>query len=262
MITRPFFYFTETREDRNKRLFRHYTVGSYDNFTSYSDYIVEEKNAVLQKKENEGFGFVLRGAKAETPIEEFTPTPAFPALQYLESVDVEGVAWRAGLRTGDFLIEVNGVNVVKVGHKQVVSLIRQGGSRLLMKVVSVTRKPELEEVVRKKAPLPPKRAPSTTLTLRSKSMTAELEELERLDEMLASQESMLHSQPPEADYRAATVKQRPTSRRITPAEISSLFERQGMTLHGGLHPGIESGHIPLPKGMSRTKSFGKTTFPD
>uniref|UniRef100_A0A3P9LLZ3 SH3 and multiple ankyrin repeat domains protein 3 n=1 Tax=Oryzias latipes TaxID=8090 RepID=A0A3P9LLZ3_ORYLA len=256
----------ESREDRNKRLFRHYTVGSYDNFTSYSDYIIEEKNAVLHKKENEGFGFVLRGAKAETPIEEFTPTPAFPALQYLESVDVEGVAWRAGLRTGDFLIEVNGVNVVKVGHKQVVSLIRQGGSRLLMKVVSVTRKPESEEAVRKKAPPPPKRAPSTTLTLRSKSMTAELEELasarrkrgERLDEMLASQESMMRSQPSEADYRAATVKQRPTSRRITPAEISSLFERQGMTFHGALHPGIERGHIPLPKGMSRTKSFGAT----
>ncbi|KFV74963.1 SH3 and multiple ankyrin repeat domains protein 3, partial [Struthio camelus australis] len=142
-----------------------------------SDYIIEEKTAVLQKREHEGFGFVLRGAKAETPIEEFTPTPAFPALQYLESVDVEGVAWRAGLRTGDFLIEVNGVNVVKVGHKQVVSLIRQGGNHLVMKVVSVSRKPESEEVVRKKAPPPPKRAPSTTLTLRSKSMTAELEEL-------------------------------------------------------------------------------------
>ncbi|NWV29086.1 SHAN3 protein, partial [Origma solitaria] len=142
-----------------------------------SDYIIEEKTAVLQKREHEGFGFVLRGAKAETPIEEFTPTPAFPALQYLESVDVEGVAWRAGLRTGDFLIEVNGVNVVKVGHKQVVALIRQGGNHLVMKVVSVSRKPESEEVVRKKAPPPPKRAPSTTLTLRSKSMTAELEEL-------------------------------------------------------------------------------------
>ncbi|NXK82748.1 SHAN3 protein, partial [Amazona guildingii] len=72
---------------------------------------------------------------------------------------------------------VNGVNVVKVGHKQVVSLIRQGGNHLVMKVVSVSRKPESEEVVRKKAPPPPKRAPSTTLTLRSKSMTAELEEL-------------------------------------------------------------------------------------
>lgn len=46
--------------------------------------------------------------------------------------------------------QVNGVNVVKVGHKQVVSLIRQGGNRLLMKVVSVTRKPETEEVIRKK----------------------------------------------------------------------------------------------------------------
>ncbi|XP_055795990.1 SH3 and multiple ankyrin repeat domains protein 3-like isoform X4 [Salvelinus fontinalis] len=275
----------ETREDRTKRLFRHYTVGSYDNLSSYrrvfqgspcpvsrgsvypGDYIIEEKNAVLQRKEKEGFGFVLRGAKAETPIEEFTPTPAFPALQYLESVDVEGVAWRAGLRTGDFLIEVHGVNVVKVGHKQVVSLIRQGGNSLLMKVVSVTRKPESEEVVRKKAPPPPKRAPSTTLTLRSKSMTAELEELasvrrrrgERLDEMLAPQEHLtLRSQPTEADYRAATVKQRPTGRRITSAEISSLFERQGMALHGGLHPGMERAHMQLPRGMSRTKSFGAT----
>ncbi|TKS90426.1 SH3 and multiple ankyrin repeat domains protein 2 [Collichthys lucidus] len=139
----------ETREDRTKRLFRHYTVGSYDNYTSYSDYVIEEKTAVLQKRESEGFGFVLRGAKAETPIEEFAPTPAFPALQYLESVDQGGVAWRAGLRTGDFLIEVNGADVVKVGHRQVVSLIRQGGSRLLMKVVSVSRKSE-SNLVRKK----------------------------------------------------------------------------------------------------------------
>uniref|UniRef100_A0A665UV43 PDZ domain-containing protein n=1 Tax=Echeneis naucrates TaxID=173247 RepID=A0A665UV43_ECHNA len=198
----------------------------------HSDYIIEEKNAVLQKKENEGFGFVLRGAKAETPIEEFTPTPAFPALQYLESVDVEGVAWRAGLRTGDFLIEVRNVNVVKVGHKQVVSLIRQGGNRLLMKVVSVTRKPESEEVVRKKAPPPPKRAPSTTLTLRSKSMTAELEELGECQRtgMQNSKFSSSFSVPSEADYRAATVKQRPTSRRITPAEISVSVPTHSTTL--------------------------------
>uniref|UniRef100_A0A674HRC1 SH3 and multiple ankyrin repeat domains protein 3 n=1 Tax=Taeniopygia guttata TaxID=59729 RepID=A0A674HRC1_TAEGU len=227
----------ETREDRTKRLFRHYTVGSYDNFTSHSDYIIEEKTAVLQKREHEGFGFVLRGAKAETPIEEFTPTPAFPALQYLESVDVEGVAWRAGLRTGDFLIEVNGVNVVKVGHKQVVALIRQGGNHLLMKVVSVSRKPDSEEGSRKKAPPPPKRAPSTTLTLRSKSMTAELEELgkaEKLDEILAATEPALRAELVEADSRAATVKQRPTSRRITPAEISvSQREFRG---NGETHP--------------------------
>lgn len=28
-----------------------------------SDYVIEEKTAVLQKRESEGFGFVLRGAK-------------------------------------------------------------------------------------------------------------------------------------------------------------------------------------------------------
>ncbi|XP_047192342.1 SH3 and multiple ankyrin repeat domains protein 3 isoform X3 [Scophthalmus maximus] len=248
----------ETREDRTKRLFRHYTVGSYDNYTSYSDYVIEEKTAVLQKRESEGFGFVLRGAKAETPIEEFAPTPAFPALQYLESVDQGGVAWRAGLRTGDFLIEVNGSDVVKVGHRQVVSLIRQGGSRLLMKVVSVSRKSE-SNLIRKKAPPPPKRAPSTSLTLRSKSMTADLEDIarrrryEKLDEMLAGgpQEVVLRARPSD-DFRAATVKQRPTSRRITQAEINSLFERQGLVPPSA----PEKSTMALPRGMSRTKSFG------
>ncbi|XP_075064563.1 SH3 and multiple ankyrin repeat domains protein 3 isoform X7 [Mixophyes fleayi] len=247
----------ETREDRTKRLFRHYTVGSYDSFTSHSDYVIQEKVARLQKRELEGFGFVLRGAKAETPIEEFTPTPAFPALQYLESVDVDGVAWRAGLRTGDFLIEVNGVNVVKVGHKQVVSLIRQGGGHLSMKVVSVSRKPESEEAMRRRAPPPPKRAPSTTLTLRSKSMTAELEELERLDEILVASDPSLRPEIAEADSRAATVKQRPTSRRITPAEISSLLERQGISPHAISQIHREKPHISLHHGMSRTKSVGE-----
>lgn len=46
-------------------------------------------------------------------------------------------------------LQVNGTNVVKVGHRQVVSLIRQGGSRLLMKVVSVSRKSETN-LIRKK----------------------------------------------------------------------------------------------------------------
>uniref|UniRef100_A0A8C1Y9I1 SH3 and multiple ankyrin repeat domains 3b n=1 Tax=Cyprinus carpio TaxID=7962 RepID=A0A8C1Y9I1_CYPCA len=237
--------------------------GIYEDSEFWHDYVIEEKSATLQKRDSEGFGFVLRGAKAETPIEEFTPTPAFPALQYLESVDLEGVAWRAGLRTGDFLIEVNGVSVVKVGHRQVVSLIRQGGSRLVMKVVSVTRKPDTGDVVRKKAPQPPKRDPSTSLTLRSKSMTAELEELasrrrrgEKLDEMLSSPKEpvvVMRPRPADSDSRAATVKQRPTSRRITQAEINSLLERQGLPISS---LAVDKSHMQLPRGMSRTKSFG------
>ncbi|MBN3311484.1 SHAN2 protein, partial [Atractosteus spatula] len=179
----------ETRTDRTKKLFRHYTVGSYDSFDASSDCIIDEKTVVLQKKDNEGFGFVLRGAKADTPIEEFTPTPAFPALQYLESVDEGGVAWQAGLRTGDFLIEVNTDNVVKVGHRQVVNMIRQGGSHLVLKkivkavnfshAIKNISSPSLFPCFRSitEAPPPPKRAPTTALTLRSKSMTSELEEL-------------------------------------------------------------------------------------
>ncbi|XP_016061418.1 PREDICTED: SH3 and multiple ankyrin repeat domains protein 1 [Miniopterus natalensis] len=167
----------ESRSDKAKRLFRHYTVGSYDSFDAPSDYIIKEKTVLLQKKDSEGFGFVLRGAKAQTPIEEFTPTPAFPALQYLESVDEGGVAWRAGLRMGDFLIEVNGQNVVKVGHRQVVNMIRQGGNTLMVKVVMVTRHPDMEEAVHKKAPQQAKRLPPPAISLRSKSMTSELEEM-------------------------------------------------------------------------------------
>ncbi|XP_068856098.1 SH3 and multiple ankyrin repeat domains protein 1-like, partial [Aphelocoma coerulescens] len=138
------------------------------------DYIIKEKTVLLQKKDSEGFGFVLRGAKAQTPIEEFTPTPAFPALQYLESVDEGGVAWRAGLRMGDFLIEVNGQNVVKVGHRQVVNMIRQGGNSLVLKVVMVTRHPEPPE----DPGAGPRRLPAPAISLRSKSMTSELEEME------------------------------------------------------------------------------------
>uniref|UniRef100_A0A8C4NCB5 SH3 and multiple ankyrin repeat domains protein 2 n=1 Tax=Eptatretus burgeri TaxID=7764 RepID=A0A8C4NCB5_EPTBU len=78
---------------------------------------------------------------ANVPIEEFSPSPAFPALQYLESVDEGGVASQAGLRVGDFLIEVNGENVVKAGHRQVVQMIRQGGDHLDLKVVSVDHRP-------------------------------------------------------------------------------------------------------------------------
>lgn len=32
---------------------------------SASDYIIKEKTVLLQKKDSEGFGFVLRGAKGE-----------------------------------------------------------------------------------------------------------------------------------------------------------------------------------------------------
>uniref|UniRef100_A0A8B9KR64 SH3 and multiple ankyrin repeat domains 2a n=1 Tax=Astyanax mexicanus TaxID=7994 RepID=A0A8B9KR64_ASTMX len=220
---------------RKKKLFRHYTVGSYDSFDASSDCALEQKTVELQKKQEEGFGFVLRGAKADTPIEEFTPTPAFPALQYLESVDEGGVAWQAGLRTGDFLIEVNQENVVKVGHRQVVNMIRQGGNRLIIKVVTVTRNLDQDDSTRKKAPPPPKRAPTTALSMRSKSMTSELEELGKHSLIHLISQFFFHTS-------------------------SSMYERQGVAVVPPTVPGgPQGGYLGIPKGtMRRQKSIGIT----
>uniref|UniRef100_A0A3P8VMY6 SH3 and multiple ankyrin repeat domains protein 3 n=1 Tax=Cynoglossus semilaevis TaxID=244447 RepID=A0A3P8VMY6_CYNSE len=247
--------FADSRADRadRRKLFRHYTVGSYDSFDASSDCVVDEKTVVLQKKENEGFGFVLRGAKADTPIEEFTPTPAFPALQYLESVDEGGVAWQAGLRTGDFLIEVNQENVVKVGHRQVVNMIRQGGNRLLIKVVTVSRNLDPEDTARKKAPSLPKRAPTTALSMRSKSMTSELEELDKVEEMTHAQKN------PPADMKIATIKPRPSSRcLVTPTEMNSMYhDRQGVAVVPPTVPGPYLG-IPEKGTIKKQKSIGSS----
>uniref|UniRef100_A0A3Q3A448 SH3 and multiple ankyrin repeat domains 2a n=1 Tax=Kryptolebias marmoratus TaxID=37003 RepID=A0A3Q3A448_KRYMA len=264
----------DSRADRadRRKLFRHYTVGSYDSFDASSDCVVDEKTVVLQKKENEGFGFVLRGAKADTPIEEFTPTPAFPALQYLESVDEGGVAWQAGLRTGDFLIEVNQENVVKVGHRQVVNMIRQGGNRLLIKVVTVSRNLDPEDTARKKAPPPPKRAPTTALSMRSKSMTSELEELATLRKKkgdaqkkrivfqvtLNKVEEMTHAQKTSPiDTKIATIKPRPSSRcLVTPTDMNSMYhDRQGVAVVPPTVPGVYLG-LPEKGIMRKQKSIG------
>lgn len=58
-------------------------------------------------RSRKGFGFVLRGAKATSPLMELTPSARYPALQYLDDVDQGGVADLAGLRKGDYLIQVS-----------------------------------------------------------------------------------------------------------------------------------------------------------
>ncbi|XP_025771316.1 SH3 and multiple ankyrin repeat domains protein 2 [Puma concolor] len=205
---------------------------------------------------------------ADTPIEEFTPTPAFPALQYLESVDEGGVAWQAGLRTGDFLIEVNKENVVKVGHRQVVNMIRQGGNHLVLKVVTVTRNLDPDDTARKKAPPPPKRAPTTALTLRSKSMTSELEELvdkasirkkkDKPDEIVPASKPSRTADNVAVESRVATIKQRPTSRCFpSVSDMNSVYERQGIAVMTPTVPGSPKGpFLGLPRGtMRRQKSI-------
>ncbi|XP_051512165.1 SH3 and multiple ankyrin repeat domains protein 2 [Myxocyprinus asiaticus] len=187
---------------------------------------------------------------ADKPIEVFTPTSAFPALQYLESVDEGGVAWQAGLRTGDFLIEVNHENVVKVGHRQVVNMIRQGGNCLVIKVVTVSRSVDPDYKARKKAPPPPKRAPTTALSTRTKSMALEMEQLDKVGETVQSQKPR---------HDKATVDKVPS---IKPSPTKSVdfntMEKQGVTVVPHTVPGRSHGsYIGVPKGtMRRQKPIG------
>lgn len=64
----------------------------------------EKKHTVVLHRAKRGFGFVLRGAKQSSPLMQSTK---YPALQYLDDVDPGGVADLAGLKPGDFLLEVS-----------------------------------------------------------------------------------------------------------------------------------------------------------
>ncbi|TEA11778.1 hypothetical protein DBR06_SOUSAS6910278, partial [Sousa chinensis] len=156
--------------------------------------------------------------------------------------------------------QVNDENVVKVGHRQVVNMIRQGGNHLVLKVVTVTRNLDPDDTARKKAPPPPKRAPTTALTLRSKSMTSELEELDKPDEIVPASKPSRTAESVAVESRVATIKQRPTSRCFpSVSDVNSVYERQGIAVMTPTVPGSPKGpFLGLPRGtMRRQKSIGK-----
>ncbi|XP_060800862.1 SH3 and multiple ankyrin repeat domains protein 3 isoform X2 [Amyelois transitella] len=166
-----------------------------------------ESRTVVLHRARRGFGFVLRGAKASSPLMELRPSERCPALQYLDDVDAGGVADRAGLRKGDFLLAINGEDVSAASHEHVVELIRSSGALVSMTVVSLHNASPTEENPctvpnnsqsqltssgrpyaatlprkaaggRSPAPAPPRRDPRTTLSVgraRAKSMVAGLE---------------------------------------------------------------------------------------
>ncbi|XP_026683197.1 SH3 and multiple ankyrin repeat domains protein 3-like, partial [Diaphorina citri] len=63
-----------------------------------------QARTVILHRSRRGFGFVLRGAKAASPLMETSMCSVYPGLQYLDDVDRGGVADMAGLKKGDFLV--------------------------------------------------------------------------------------------------------------------------------------------------------------
>lgn len=174
----------------------------------YDCRITSEPRTVVLHRSRKGFGFVLRGAKSTTNMTEMTLSARYPALQYLDDVDEGGVADLAGLRKGDFLIQINGEDVTTALHEHVVDLIRKSGELVRMTVVSPlmslpnsqsaaalpTSQPIQRQYAtlprkannnvqiggtlgRSPAPMPPRRDPKTTLSVgraRARSMVAGL----------------------------------------------------------------------------------------
>ncbi|XP_062563457.1 SH3 and multiple ankyrin repeat domains protein 2 isoform X2 [Armigeres subalbatus] len=257
--------------------------------------VTGEPRAVVLHRAKRGFGFILRGAKASSPLMQLKPSPRCPALQYLDDVDPGGVADMAGLKPGDFLLAINNEDVTCASHEHVVDLIRNSGSLVSMTVVTLPHNlvnsmmesamaagsssvgegsqhsgsgmstpvssrqcstlprrmnggPASLAGCKLPAPMPPRRDPKTTLSVgraRAKSMVAGLEGGgEKDDDDLPNQTKStsaesIHQQSQSAintptqggpgtpvQPRTASIKSRPTSSRITAAELEELFQRQ------------------------------------
>lgn len=90
------------------------------------------------KRSDKGFGFQLRGANSHVPYINFVPSPQYPALQYIGDVDKGGVAEKAGVKAGDFVLEINGENIINATHGYAVSLINKFSEKgLVVKIISV-----------------------------------------------------------------------------------------------------------------------------
>uniref|UniRef100_A0A915EUV0 PDZ domain-containing protein n=1 Tax=Ditylenchus dipsaci TaxID=166011 RepID=A0A915EUV0_9BILA len=77
------------------------------------------------------------GANQSESEVDFEPSPTTPALQFFEGVETTGMAMRAGLRPGDFLLEINGIDVRCASHEQVVHFIHQAEDTITLKVITI-----------------------------------------------------------------------------------------------------------------------------
>ncbi|XP_022111184.1 SH3 and multiple ankyrin repeat domains protein 3-like isoform X4 [Acanthaster planci] len=186
-----------------------------------------EPRVVFVERKKKGFGFILRGAKSpQGATSAFKPTKEFPALQYLEHVDKGSPADKAGLKRGDFVLEINGQDVSTAPHQYVVSLVINSPDTIVMKVVTLPNSKALvwlneakKNSLRKK---PPQSQPSLT-KMKAEKAQLEMQALDELDEAIAKAEMPADDQ---TESPFASIRKRPLSQKISPEHLTGIFHRQ------------------------------------